>query len=115
VCLSDVSVGWVTEQVWLGYHQSLQSTQSGLTINVDTAATAFLEEKCVLDFLVIVLRLRGPKDLAFMSADRKWKANRAMIGKKVTSHLFCTMSSVQALRCASYLLKTLGCLCASLL
>ena len=30
-------------QVWLGYQQSLRPTQGGLLLNVDLAATAFLE------------------------------------------------------------------------
>ena len=30
-------------QVWLGYQQSLRPCESGLTLNVDLAATAFLQ------------------------------------------------------------------------
>lgn len=34
-----------------GYQQSLRPTQSGLTVNVDVAATAFLEVRPVLEFV----------------------------------------------------------------
>ena len=39
-------------KVWLGYQQSLQPLHMGLSLNVDLAATAFLEQQPVINFLV---------------------------------------------------------------
>lgn len=39
-------------KVWLGYQQSLQPLHMGLSLNVDLAATAFLEQQPVVTFLV---------------------------------------------------------------
>ena len=41
-------------QVWLGYQQSLRPVQGTLSLNVDLAATAFLEVHC-LTFVIIPL------------------------------------------------------------
>jgi len=38
-------------ELWFGYHQSLRPTQSGLTLNVDTANTAFISEMSMMDFV----------------------------------------------------------------
>ena len=32
-------------QVWLGYNQSLRALEMGLTLNVDVASTAFIQEQ----------------------------------------------------------------------
>ena len=41
--LSNSSWSCRRAQVWLGYQQSLRPCESGLTLNVDLAATAFLQ------------------------------------------------------------------------
>ena len=41
----------IPAQVWLGYQQSLRPVHMGLSLNVDLAATAFLEEQPVVNFL----------------------------------------------------------------
>ena len=38
-------------KVWLGYQQSLQPVHMGLSLDVDLATTAFLEEQLVINFL----------------------------------------------------------------
>ena len=40
-----ITCGLVSDRrkVWLGYQQSLRPCESGLTLNVDLAATAFLQ------------------------------------------------------------------------
>jgi len=43
---------FIPAQVWLGYQQSLRPLHMGLSLNVDLAATAFLEEQPVVNFLV---------------------------------------------------------------
>ena len=45
--------------VWFGYFQSLRPTQSGLTVNLDLSATAFVSAMPVLDFLVEILGERS--------------------------------------------------------
>lgn len=46
-------------ELWFGYHQSLRPTQSGLTLNIDTANTAFISEMSVVDYIDEVLGKRG--------------------------------------------------------
>ncbi|KDO23468.1 hypothetical protein SPRG_21025 [Saprolegnia parasitica CBS 223.65] len=38
--------------MWYGYHQSLRPTQSQLTLNIDMAATAFVEAMPAIDFML---------------------------------------------------------------
>ncbi|OQR82280.1 Argonaute1 (AGO1), partial [Achlya hypogyna] len=59
-----VSLGEGAE-LWFGYHQSLRPTQSKLTLNIDMAATAFIEATSVLDYLSAACNFRGtPRDLS---------------------------------------------------
>ncbi|KAG3182601.1 Protein argonaute-2 [Phytophthora cactorum] len=52
-------------ELWFGYFQSLRATQNRLVVNLDLAATAFVEEMDVLDFLRQTLSLRDlPTSLA---------------------------------------------------
>ncbi|RHY23498.1 hypothetical protein DYB32_009171 [Aphanomyces invadans] len=44
-------------ELWFGYHQSLRPTQSQLTLNIDMAATAFVEAMPALDYLLETCRL----------------------------------------------------------
>jgi hypothetical protein len=41
----------VIVQVWIGYNQSLQPCQSGLTLNMDITAAAFLEGQPMLQLI----------------------------------------------------------------
>ena len=73
-------------QAWLGFSQSLRPSQGGLTLNVDIAATAFLEPVPCLDYLCRNADLRDPMmQLAPMA--RK-KASKAFQGIKVCPVLF---------------------------
>lgn len=38
--------------MWLGYQQSLRPCQAGLMLNIDTAATAFLEDQPMTQYLM---------------------------------------------------------------
>lgn len=68
--------------LWLGYYQSLRPTQSGLTLNVDSAATPIVKSGSVIDFLVDVLGMRGqlPKTL---SPNQIQRASRALRGIQI--------------------------------
>ncbi len=49
LCISLHCSGIV--QVWIGYNQSLQPCQSGLTLNMDITTTAFLEGQPMLQLI----------------------------------------------------------------
>lgn len=68
--------------LWFGYYQSLRATQSGLTLNVDSAATAFVKPGLVTDYIDDLLGFRGrfPKT---MNRDQIRQASRALRGVKV--------------------------------
>ncbi|KDO27771.1 hypothetical protein SPRG_07370 [Saprolegnia parasitica CBS 223.65] len=52
-------------EVWFGYHQSLRPTQTRLTLNIDMAASAFLEAVPALDYMSEACGLRGvPSELS---------------------------------------------------
>ncbi|KAH7487636.1 Protein argonaute-2 [Phytophthora ramorum] len=52
-------------ELWFGYFQSLRATQNRLVVNLDLAATAFVEAMDVTDFLCETLALRNmPTSLA---------------------------------------------------
>lgn len=70
-------------QVWLGYQQSLRPSQGGLTLNVDLAATAFLEPQPVIDFLCRAVGLRSPKDFARLTPQQLRTASKAITGIRV--------------------------------
>ncbi|CAM9587090.1 unnamed protein product [Heterosigma akashiwo] len=48
--------------LWSGWYQSLRATQSGLTLNVDTSATAFIRPQPLLEYAAHVLRRHGGVD-----------------------------------------------------
>ena len=68
----------------LGYQQSLRGCQSGLTLNVDTAASAFLSEQPVLEFLLRTMRCRDQNQLYRMDQAFYRKANKAIQNVKVS-------------------------------
>ncbi|KAL8007287.1 putative PAZ domain, Piwi domain, ribonuclease H-like superfamily, argonaute, linker 1 [Plasmopara halstedii] len=69
-------------ELWFGYFQSLRPTQNRLVVNLDLAATAFVEEMDVLDYLVSALSLR---DLPASLAQHQNSAfSRAIRGVKVS-------------------------------
>ncbi len=68
--------------MWLGYTQSLRPTQSGLTLNMDMAATAFLEVQPVIDYLLRAINFRSPEQFANASPQIIRKAARAIAGIK---------------------------------
>ena len=43
--------GMMSAQVWIGYNQSLRPCQSGLTLNMDITAAAFLEGQPMLQLI----------------------------------------------------------------
>ncbi|UIZ23911.1 hypothetical protein KXD40_009570 [Peronospora effusa] len=45
-------------ELWFGYFQSLRATQNRLVVNLDLAATAFVEEMSVVDFVCTTLSMR---------------------------------------------------------
>ena len=68
--------------MWLGYQQSLRPCQAGLTLNVDIAATAFLEEQDMLPFMAAALGGRGV-DLQRLNPGQQRKLARAVRGVQV--------------------------------
>lgn len=65
-------------QVWLGYSQTLRATLSGLTANIDMAATGFLEEQPVINFLLSRLRMRDVRQLGNLSPQQHRDAAKAI-------------------------------------
>ncbi|CAI5744072.1 unnamed protein product [Peronospora destructor] len=45
-------------ELWFGYFQSLRATQNRLIVNLDLAATVFVEEMAVVDFVCKILSMR---------------------------------------------------------
>ncbi|CAI5742127.1 unnamed protein product [Hyaloperonospora brassicae] len=69
-------------ELWFGYCQSLRATQSRLVVNMDLAATAFVEESDVATFLCAALALRQlPSTLA---KHQHAAASKALRGVRVT-------------------------------
>jgi len=68
--------------VWLGYQQSLRPCQTGLTLNIDISATAFLEEQEMMNFMAAALGGRGI-DLTRLNPMQVKKINRAIRGVQV--------------------------------
>lgn len=56
-------------QAWLGYQQSLRPCETGLTLNVDLACTAVLQELPVPIFLKQSLGISSDRDLNEMCKD----------------------------------------------
>ena len=70
-------------QIWLGYQQVLRPCEGGLTLNVDTVATPFIEEASVVDFLAKGLGMTNPKQLQHMTPEALDRANKLIAGIKV--------------------------------
>ncbi len=71
-------------QVWLGYQQSLRPSQAGLTLNMDMAATAFLEPQPVVDYLLRAVGMRTPQDFARLTPQQHRTASKAITGIRVS-------------------------------
>lgn len=69
-------------QIWLGYKQSLRPCETGLTLNLDMATTAFLSADPVLEFLRNSLRC-SLDDLLCNDDRILQKANRALRNLRV--------------------------------
>ena len=70
-------------QAWLGYYQSLRPCETGLTLNVDLACTAFLSEQQTTKFLAAAAGLYDVTDLARMNDRQHAKAKAAISGLEV--------------------------------
>lgn len=71
--------------LWFGYHQSLRATQSGLVVNLDLAATAFVSSMPVMDYLCDILGVANiPNQLTNFQLSKFTKAIRGV--KIYTSH-----------------------------
>lgn len=68
----------------LGYSQSLRPTLAGLTVNIDLAATAFLEVQPVSQFILFNIGMRDINDFGRMSPLLKKKASKAIAGIRVS-------------------------------
>ena len=73
-------------QVWLGYQQSLRPCQTGLMLNMDIAATAFLEPLDVIPFLNNALGrgadvTRGLNPMQLKKAARAIRGVQARVGR----------------------------------
>ena len=71
-------------QVWIGYTQSARPCENGLTLNVDMACTAFLQEVPVPRFLVQAAGLMNEQQLASMNPQQRRRARKAIAGLQVT-------------------------------
>ena len=69
-------------QVWLGYQQSLRPCQTGLLLNMDVAATAFIEPMDAIPFLAQAARA---SDVQRMNAMQLRKASHAVRGVQVSA------------------------------
>ena len=69
--------------MWLGYQQSLRPCQTGLVLNIDIAATAFLEPLDVIPFLNNALG-RGADVTRGLNPMQLKKAARVIRGVQVT-------------------------------
>lgn len=70
-------------QAWIGYQQSLRPCESGLTLNVDLACTAFIQEQPVPKFLAEAAGVLSEHELANLGDVGLKKVKRAIEGLKV--------------------------------
>ena len=75
----------------MGYQQSLRGCQGGLMLNMDTAASAFLQEQAVLAFLTRSCQT-SEQGLFHMDATLYRKAERAIKGIKARILCLCPVS-----------------------
>lgn len=73
----------VSMQVWQGYRQSLRAGDGILTLNIDMACTAFLQQDPVSTFLVKSANLVNDNALQGMAERDVSKAQKAIRGLKV--------------------------------
>ena len=73
-------------QVWLGYQQSLRPCQGGLMLNIDTAATAFLEDQPMTQYLMRAIGVFNEAGLVNMNQILYKKAAKAVSGIKAGTH-----------------------------
>ena len=66
--------------MWLGYQQSLRPCQTGLMLNIDVAATAFIEPMDAIPFLANAARA---SDVQHMNPMQLRKASHAIKGVQV--------------------------------
>jgi len=71
-------------QVWTGYSQSLRAGDGVLTLNVDMACTAFLEQDPVLKFLMKAAGVANEGGLSNMASMQLRKAQKAIAGLKAS-------------------------------
>ena len=70
--------------MWLGYQQSLRPSEKGLTLNVDIAATAFLEQQPVTEYMARLAGMRDVRELkSFGLGENARKVSKGMQGIKV--------------------------------
>lgn len=87
-------------QVWLGYQQSLRPAEKGLTLNVDIAATAFLEQQPVIEYMARLAGLRDVRELkTYGLGENARKVSKGMQGIKVRHHR-CTAFHLFSLCCS---------------
>ena len=67
----------------MGYQQSLRPAQAGLMLNIDTAATAFLEEQPLTQYLMRSLNKFNEQALMHMDQGTYRKAAKAVSGIRV--------------------------------
>ena len=83
-------------QVWIGYNQSLRPCQSGLTLNMDITAAAFLEGQPMLQLIgstVGMQNLSGGLNPAQVRV-----VNKAIRGVQV-NHLLCVVPLTELQQC----------------
>ena len=71
--------------MWLGYQQSLRPCQTGLMLNMDVAATAFIEPMDAVPFIADAARAQ---DVQRMNPMQTKKANSAVRGVQVGINCF---------------------------
>ena len=70
-------------QVWIGYNQSLRPAQSGLTLNMDITAAAFLEAQPMLQLISATI---GMQNLTVgLNPQQVRAANKAIRGVQVST------------------------------
>jgi len=72
--------------VWLGYQQSLRPCQTGLLLNMDIAATAFIEPMDVIPYILNAVGRGASIDR--LNPMQLKKAARAIKGVQVSSAIF---------------------------
>ncbi|CAD7705067.1 unnamed protein product [Ostreobium quekettii] len=69
-------------EAWVGYHQSLRPCQFGLVLNVDSAATGFIEPDNLVEFIRKVLGMQ-PNRIGHLQPREYRKLKKALLGIRV--------------------------------